>query len=74
MENSPVVSLLDSGSVLKVSSTLEKATGKKHLIDGSLEACWTSQQVSKHPKNPSSKSDYPELLLGPTTICPNQFP
>ncbi|PPQ79906.1 hypothetical protein CVT25_002962, partial [Psilocybe cyanescens] len=28
----------------RVSSTLEKATGKKNLIDNSPETCWTSQQ------------------------------
>ena len=30
----------------RVSSTLEKSTGKKNLIDGSPETCWTSTQVS----------------------------
>ncbi|KAF7307235.1 Malic enzyme [Mycena indigotica] len=38
-----MVSLLSPDTPIKVSSTLEKA-GKKHLIDGSPETCWTSQQ------------------------------
>ncbi|KAH9486395.1 Nuclear receptor 2C2-associated protein [Psilocybe cubensis] len=38
------VSLIDSNTSLKVSSTLEKATGKKNLIDNNPETCWTSQQ------------------------------
>ncbi|KDR85581.1 hypothetical protein GALMADRAFT_218677 [Galerina marginata CBS 339.88] len=38
------VSLLDKDTTVKVSSTLEKATGKKNLIDNSPETCWTSQQ------------------------------
>ncbi|KAJ7610833.1 galactose-binding domain-like protein [Roridomyces roridus] len=29
---------------LRVSSTLDKSVGKKHLIDGNPETCWTSQQ------------------------------
>ncbi|KAK0203699.1 galactose-binding domain-like protein, partial [Desarmillaria ectypa] len=29
---------------VRVSSTLEKSTGKANLIDGSPETCWTSQQ------------------------------
>ncbi len=29
----------------RVSSTLDKSVGKKYLIDGSPETCWTSQQV-----------------------------
>ncbi|KAL1737690.1 galactose-binding domain-like protein, partial [Schizophyllum fasciatum] len=28
----------------RVSSTLDKSVGKKNLIDGSPETCWTSQQ------------------------------
>ncbi|KAG1734945.1 uncharacterized protein EDB91DRAFT_1238347 [Suillus paluster] len=28
----------------RVSSTLEKSTGKKHLTDNNPETCWTSQQ------------------------------
>ena len=30
---------------LRVSSTLDKSVGKKYLIDGSPETCWSSQQV-----------------------------
>ncbi|KAF8956052.1 galactose-binding domain-like protein, partial [Flammula alnicola] len=30
--------------IFRVSSTLEKATGKKHLVDNSPETCWISQQ------------------------------
>ncbi|EAU92326.1 hypothetical protein CC1G_00545 [Coprinopsis cinerea okayama7 len=44
MVNEGLVSLIDSGTILKVSSTLDKSTGKKHLVDGSQETCWTSQQ------------------------------
>ncbi|KAJ7497503.1 galactose-binding like protein [Mycena latifolia] len=29
---------------IKVSSTLDKSVGKKHLVDGNSETCWTSQQ------------------------------
>ncbi|KAJ7070690.1 galactose-binding like protein [Mycena amicta] len=36
-------SLLSADTRIKVSSTLEKS-GKKHLIDGNPETCWTSQQ------------------------------
>ncbi|KAG7448516.1 uncharacterized protein BT62DRAFT_929603 [Guyanagaster necrorhizus] len=31
-------------SKIKVSSTLDRSTGKANLIDGSPETCWTSQQ------------------------------
>ncbi|KAH6917096.1 galactose-binding domain-like protein [Coprinopsis sp. MPI-PUGE-AT-0042] len=63
-ESPPVVSLLDSASVLKVSSTLEKSTGKKHLIDGNLETCWTSQQgLPQHVQiNFPDKTVYPKRL------------
>jgi len=44
MTSGELVSLLDADTSIKVSSTLEKATGKKNLIDGSPETCWTSQQ------------------------------
>ncbi|KAL1669575.1 galactose-binding domain-like protein [Schizophyllum commune] len=37
-------SLLTKDTVIKVSSTLDKSVGKKNLIDGSPETCWTSQQ------------------------------
>ncbi|CAE6513683.1 unnamed protein product [Rhizoctonia solani] len=36
------MSLLDSSTTIKVSSTLDKSVGKKNLIDGSPETCWTS--------------------------------
>jgi len=39
-----LISLLDKDTYIKVSSTLEKSTGKKNLIDNSPETCWTSQQ------------------------------
>ncbi|KAJ3853433.1 hypothetical protein EV368DRAFT_73458 [Lentinula lateritia] len=39
-----MVSLISPGVVIKVSSTLDKSVGKKNLIDGSSETCWTSQQ------------------------------
>ncbi|KAJ6587120.1 galactose-binding domain-like protein [Mycena vulgaris] len=29
---------------IKVSSTLDKSVGKKHLVDNNPETCWTSQQ------------------------------
>ncbi|KAG9127430.1 hypothetical protein FRC07_013875 [Ceratobasidium sp. 392] len=35
-------SLIDSSTTIKVSSTLDKSVGKKNLIDGSPETCWTS--------------------------------
>lgn len=31
--------------LIRVSSTLDKSVGKKHLTDGSAETCWTSAQV-----------------------------
>ncbi|QRW17061.1 hypothetical protein RhiXN_05063 [Rhizoctonia solani] len=34
--------LIDSSTTIKVSSTLDKSVGKKNLIDGSPETCWTS--------------------------------
>ncbi|THV07083.1 hypothetical protein K435DRAFT_772806 [Dendrothele bispora CBS 962.96] len=42
--SSTEVSLITSETTIKVSSTLDKTVGKKHLIDGSPETCWTSQQ------------------------------
>ncbi|CAE6482186.1 unnamed protein product [Rhizoctonia solani] len=36
------MSLIDSSTTIKVSSTLDKSVGKKNLIDGSPETCWTS--------------------------------
>ncbi|KAF9486325.1 hypothetical protein BDN70DRAFT_869810 [Pholiota conissans] len=44
MSGDGLISLLDKSTSIKVSSTLEKATGKKNLIDKSPETCWTSQQ------------------------------
>ncbi|KAF8808018.1 galactose-binding like protein [Phlegmacium glaucopus] len=38
------ISLLDKEISIKVSSFLEKSTGKKNLIDNNPETCWTSQQ------------------------------
>ncbi|KAL5533651.1 hypothetical protein ACEPAG_111 [Sanghuangporus baumii] len=42
--NSDLSSLIKSNARIKVSSTLDKSVGKKNLIDGSPETCWTSQQ------------------------------
>ncbi|KAF9532090.1 galactose-binding domain-like protein [Crepidotus variabilis] len=42
--NSLLESLVDSTTLIKVSSTLDKSNGKKNLIDGSPETCWASQQ------------------------------
>ncbi|KAI0094405.1 galactose-binding domain-like protein [Irpex rosettiformis] len=39
-----LVQLLSQETKIKVSSTLDKSVGKKHLTDGSPESCWTSQQ------------------------------
>ncbi|KAF8301444.1 galactose-binding like protein [Clavulina sp. PMI_390] len=36
--------LLDATSQIKVSSTLDKSSNKKNLIDGSPETCWSSTQ------------------------------
>ncbi|KAH8110685.1 galactose-binding domain-like protein [Phellopilus nigrolimitatus] len=36
--------LVDKLSRIKVSSSLDRSAGKKHLTDGSPETCWTSQQ------------------------------
>ncbi|KAF8628210.1 hypothetical protein AX15_003998 [Amanita polypyramis BW_CC] len=37
-------SLLKPDTLIKVSSTLDKSVGKKHLVDNNPETCWTSQQ------------------------------
>ncbi|KAF7347528.1 Nuclear receptor 2C2-associated protein [Mycena venus] len=37
-------SLLSPDTPIKVSSTLDKSVGKKHLVDSNPETCWTSQQ------------------------------
>ncbi|KAE9396204.1 hypothetical protein BT96DRAFT_825039 [Gymnopus androsaceus JB14] len=39
-----LVSLITPDTTIKVSSTLDKSVGKKNLVDGSPETCWTSQQ------------------------------
>ncbi|KAF9055989.1 galactose-binding domain-like protein [Panaeolus papilionaceus] len=39
-----LVSLVDQNTSIKVSSTLEKANGKKNLVDNNPETCWRSQQ------------------------------
>ncbi|PPQ64308.1 hypothetical protein CVT26_002191 [Gymnopilus dilepis] len=44
MTSSDLIPLLNENTSIKVSSTLEKATGKKNLIDNNPETCWTSQQ------------------------------
>ncbi|KAL7416682.1 galactose-binding domain-like protein [Mrakia frigida] len=38
----PPISLIDSDTVVRVSSTLDKSVGKKYLTDGSNETCWAS--------------------------------
>ncbi|KAF8743701.1 hypothetical protein AX14_001227 [Amanita brunnescens Koide BX004] len=38
------VSLLKPDTPIKVSSTLDRSAGKKHLVDNDPETCWTSQQ------------------------------
>ncbi|KAF9819238.1 hypothetical protein IEO21_02277 [Rhodonia placenta] len=38
------ISLINAETKVKVSSTLDKSVGKKYLMDGSPETCWTSQQ------------------------------
>ncbi|KAJ7146058.1 hypothetical protein C8R44DRAFT_6592 [Mycena epipterygia] len=42
----PLMSKLLSSpdTAIKVSSTLDKSVGKKHLVDNNPETCWTSQQ------------------------------
>ncbi|KAK2461519.1 hypothetical protein APHAL10511_005982 [Amanita phalloides] len=39
-----MLSLIKPDTVIKVSSTLDKSVGKKCLVDGDPETCWTSQQ------------------------------
>ncbi|KIL71640.1 hypothetical protein M378DRAFT_1020533 [Amanita muscaria Koide BX008] len=39
-----LLSLIDPDTVIRVSSTLDKSVGKKHLVDGDPGTCWTSQQ------------------------------
>ncbi|PCH34247.1 galactose-binding like protein [Wolfiporia cocos MD-104 SS10] len=43
MSDDPVP-LITAETKIKVSSTLDKSVGKKYLIDGNPETCWTSQQ------------------------------
>ncbi|KAJ3893535.1 hypothetical protein GG344DRAFT_87126 [Lentinula edodes] len=42
--NPEMMSLISPDTMIKVSSTLDKSVGKKNLVDGSPETCWTSQQ------------------------------
>ncbi|KAG2047043.1 hypothetical protein BDR06DRAFT_125596 [Suillus hirtellus] len=44
MDNSYVSLISTNPQDVKVSSTLEKSTGKKHLTDNNPETCWTSRQ------------------------------
>ncbi|KAG2070946.1 hypothetical protein BDR04DRAFT_1099184 [Suillus decipiens] len=44
MDNSYVSLISTNPQDIKVSSTLEKSTGKKHLTDNNPETCWTSRQ------------------------------
>ncbi|KAJ7897240.1 hypothetical protein B0H14DRAFT_2677480 [Mycena olivaceomarginata] len=53
-------SLLNPDTPIKVSSTLDKSVGKKHLVDNSPETCWTSQQVI--PLSRFLKPVIPEML------------
>ncbi|KAF5367215.1 hypothetical protein D9757_012216 [Collybiopsis confluens] len=61
-------SLITPETVIKVSSTLDKSVGKKNLIDGSPETCWTSQQglpqtiTLVFPDTSPSKVIIPKLL------------
>lgn len=52
--------LVTSDTKVKVSSTLDKTTGKKNLTDGNPETCWTSQQ------------GLPQIihLVFPEPVCP----
>ncbi|KAJ7269372.1 hypothetical protein B0H12DRAFT_1095469 [Mycena haematopus] len=55
-------SLLNPDTI-KVSSTLDKSVGKKHLVDNNPETCWTSQ-----PGLPQYvQLGFPELIV-PETI------
>ncbi|KAG6829770.1 hypothetical protein H0H92_003560 [Tricholoma furcatifolium] len=40
-----MTSLITNDTTIRVSSVLDKSVGKKHLVDGSPETCWTSQEV-----------------------------
>lgn len=44
MDNSYVSLIPTNPQDVKVSSTLDKSTGKKHLTDSNPETCWTSRQ------------------------------
>ncbi|KAG1868273.1 galactose-binding domain-like protein [Suillus subalutaceus] len=44
MDNSYVSLISTNPQHVKVSSTLEKSTGKKHLTDSNPETCWTSRE------------------------------
>ncbi|KAG1779555.1 galactose-binding domain-like protein [Suillus placidus] len=46
MDNTYVSLISTNPQDVKVSSTLEKSTGKKHLTDNNPETCWTSRQGS----------------------------
>ncbi|KAG2746266.1 hypothetical protein P692DRAFT_20782291 [Suillus brevipes Sb2] len=46
MDNSYISLISTNPQDVKVSSTLDKSTGKKHLTDNNPETCWTSRQGS----------------------------
>lgn len=48
----------------RVSSTLDKTVGKKCLTDGSVETCWTSQQVRIFRRHSSTSSHPVDLPQG----------
>lgn len=62
--SAPVLSFHSLFFFFRVSSTLEKATGKKNLIDGSPETCWTSQQVFRKYFRDSDNKDSPSVPKG----------
>ncbi|KAJ7079143.1 galactose-binding domain-like protein [Mycena belliarum] len=55
--------LTNPDTPIKVSSSLDKSVGKKHLLDNSPETCWTSQQgLPQYVQLSFTESIIPETL------------
>ncbi|GLB43606.1 hypothetical protein LshimejAT787_1401180 [Lyophyllum shimeji] len=57
-------SLITADTAIKVSSTLDKSVGKKYLVDGNPETCWTSQQgLPQHIQLNFTRRVIPQRIL-----------
>ncbi|KAF8899275.1 hypothetical protein BD779DRAFT_1487863 [Infundibulicybe gibba] len=68
-----LVPLLGPETTIKVSSTLNKSVGKKCLIDGDPETCWTSHRASRSSFRLHSPESFPPLAAFdiPRRFCRN---